>query len=76
VLGIEAQLDATADQRLIDGIAMPATETEAVWVTRRTTDQRKASRSSDGSAACSGPALVKRSMGIWPVSACTRVPQH
>src|SRR5258708_7178689 len=37
------------------------------------TDQRKASRSSDGSTACSGPWLLKRAMGVWPFSACTRV---
>ena len=42
-------------------------------MTRRMTDQRNASRSSDGSTACSGPWLVKRAMGVWPVSACTRV---
>ncbi len=44
-------------------------------MTRRRTDQRNASRSSDGSTGWSGPWLVNRSIGVWPVSACWRVLQ-
>ena len=52
---------------------LPVSETDAVLVTRRMTDQRNASGSNDGSTAGSGPWLVKRWMGVGPVSACTRV---
>src|SRR5712692_364194 len=52
---------------------LPVSETEAVLVTRRMTDQRKASRSSDGSTAWRGPWRGKRWIGVRPVSACTRV---